>query len=562
MRNIWAFISFISCFFTAFGQSNSSALKQVYISKIPKPTNPAYLIISDISFTDKQGNNNQLLDANESAEIVFTISNKGQGDAFNLLLNADEKSQVKGLDFSRKKNLGDLKAGKEMSITFPVSGQMQIESAKAEFEILITEGNNFDADPFKVIFNTQKFKNPALNIADYKFTTNEEGKIKLGHPVTLNIAVQNEGQGEALDVKVNFVNPPEVFPAGETFFDIGKLKPNESRNITYEFFANKKYVGAEIPIQVIIAESSRKYGQTKALSVSLEEKLSQTKLVNVQADYDKQIQIDKISLSSDVDKNIPENGGSDENKFALIIGNEDYSSYQPNISDEMNVAFATNDALTFKEYCRKTIGIPDRNITYLTNATAGKISQAIDKINKLILATNGKAKVTVYYAGHGLPDEITKEPYLIPVDVSGANIQSAIKLSYLYNKLTEFPSQQVVVFLDACFSGGGRESGLLAARGIKVKPRADYLKGNIVVFAASSGEESSLPWKEKQHGIFTYFLLKKLQETKGTVTLLELSDFVKEKVKLESVRANSKSQNPQVLMSEDLLNGWEKIGLK
>lgn len=546
----------------ASSQTGSSTFKEVYISKIPRPTKPAYLIVSDITFTDRQGNNNQLLDANEIAEIKFTLSNKGQGDAFNLLATVKEKNQVRGVEYPKQKNSGDLKAGKEMVITIPISGQMQLESGRAEFEILITEGNNFDADPFKVLLNTQKFKNPSLNIADYKFTTNEEGKIKLGHPVSLNIVVQNEGQGEALDVKINFVNPPDVFPADETFFDVGILKPNQSKNIVYEFFANKKYSGSEIPIQIVITESNRKYGQNKMLSVSLEQRLAQTQLVNVNADYDKQIQIDKISLTADVDKNIPEGSSSDENAFALIIGNEDYSSYQQNISDEMNVAFATNDAITFKEYCNKTFGVPEKNITYLQNATAGKISQAIDKLSKLIRLTGGKAKVIVYYAGHGLPDETTKEPYLIPVDVSGSNIQSAVKLSYLYAKLTEFPSQQVIVFLDACFSGGGRESGLLAARGVKVKPKDDYLKGNIVVFTASSGDESSLPWKEKRHGMFTYFLLKKFQESKGEVSFLDLSTYIKEKVGLESVRTNSKSQNPQVLMSEELEKSWEKLRLK
>lgn len=274
---------------------------------------------------------------------------------------------------------------------------------------------------------------------------------------------------------------------------------------------------------------------------------------------------DEVSLTADVDENIPEDESNNENEyaFALIIGNEDYSSQQTDISNEMNVAYAINDTKIFKEYCLKTLGIPEKNITYLVNATSGKILQAINKTNKLIQVTNGKAKVIVYYAGHGLPDEVTKEPYLIPVDVSGTDVQSGgIKLSYLYSKLTEFPAQQVTVFLDACFSGGGRESGLLAARGVKVKPKDDYLKGNIVVFTASSGEESSLPYSEKQHGMFTYFLLKKLQDSKGDVSFSELSNYLKEKVELESVRTNSKNQSPQTLMSEELRDSWGGLRLK
>src|SRR5690606_24728879 len=108
-----------------------------------------------------------------------------------------------------------------------------------------------------------------------------------------------------------------------------------------------------------------------------------------------------VLFTADVDKNIPENASSDENTFALIIGNEDYTSQQTDISNEMNVAFAVNDTKIFKEYCLKTLSIPEKNITYLANATSGKILQAINKTNKLIQVTNGKAKVIVYYAGHG-----------------------------------------------------------------------------------------------------------------------------------------------------------------
>ncbi|MEI6749714.1 MAG: caspase family protein [Bacteroidota bacterium] len=546
----------------AFSQTNKSSVKEVYISKIPKPTAPAYLIVSAINFSDRHGNNNQLLDANENAEIKFTLSNKGKGDAYNLVAKINETNQVKGIEYQNEKIIGNLQAGKDLILSIPIAGSMQLESGKAEFEILVKEGNDFDADLFRISFNAQKFKNPDVAIADSKFTADEEGMIKLGHPVSLNIVVQNKGQGNASDIIVSFINPPNVFPANESTFTINTLKPNETRNISYEFFANKKYSGSDIPINVIISESYKKYGENKTLTVSLVQTLSKTQQIDVNTQYEKPVAIDIISLTSDVDKNIPVNDIYDENKFALIIGNEDYSNFQEGISTEMNVEFARNDALIFKEYCLKTFGVPEKNITCLLNATSGKTSQAIDKLSKLIQATNGIANVIVYYAGHGLPDETTKEPYIIPVDVSGSNISTAIKLSSFYQKLTEYPSQQITVFLDACFSGGGREAGLLAARSVKITPKNGNLKGNIVVFTASSGEESSLPWKDKQHGMFTYFVLKKFQETKGNVSFLELSTFIKDKVAIESLRTNSKNQTPQVLFSPEETENWGKLRLK
>ena len=81
----------------------------------------------------------------------------------------------------------------------------------------------------------------------------------------------------------------------------------------------------------------------------------------------------------------------------------------------------------------------------------------------------------------------------------------------------------MTVFLDACFSGGGREAGLIASRGIKVTPKKDGLTGNIVVFSATSADQTAMSYKEKHHGMFTYFLLKKLQESNGVCTYKELS---------------------------------------
>ena len=265
---------------------------------------------------------------------------------------------------------------------------------------------------------------------------------------------------------------------------------------------------------------------------------------------------------SDVDQNIPQNTLSNTTCFALIVGNEDYSSQQADLKSESNVEFARNDASAFKEYCTNTLGVPEKNITFLLDATVGQINQGISKLKLLAKASGGKAQLIVFYAGHGLPDETTKEPYLIPVDVSGANVTSGIKLQDLYSNLTEFPSERVTVYLDACFTGGGRSAGLIASRGVKVRPKEGVLKGNIVVFSSSSGEQSSLPYADQKHGMFTYFLLKKLQETKGDVTYSDLSTFLQEKISVESILVNSKEQNPVVNTGQDIADKWKQWRLR
>jgi hypothetical protein len=265
----------------------------------------------------------------------------------------------------------------------------------------------------------------------------------------------------------------------------------------------------------------------------------------------------KSDVPSDVDINIPENATKQPYRFALIIGNEDYSSFQSGLSSEVNVAYAVNDAKTFKEYANRTLGIPEDNTILLLNARAVEMNRAINKMNLYAKNSSGKAEFYVFYAGHGFPDEVTKEPYLMPVDVSGSDLQFAVKLNDLYKKMTEYKTQNVTIFLDACFSGGGRNQGLVAARGVKVKPKETVLNGNLVVFASSSGDQSSLPYKDKQHGMFTYYLLKKIKESKGHVSYKDLSNYVSEQVVLNSIRVNDKEQNPQLNCSPEVQNLWE-----
>lgn len=282
-------------------------------------------------------------------------------------------------------------------------------------------------------------------------------------------------------------------------------------------------------------------------------------IVYVQSPENKGYVFEKLS---DVDKDIPKNSTENPYRFALIIGNEDYSSKQNQLNDEINVEFARNDASAFKEYAISVLGIPEQNITMLLDATTGQMSQALSRINLIVKNTKGKGEFFIYYAGHGLPDEVTREPYIIPVDISGQNAKDGIKLQDMYAKLTEFPSKRMVVFIDACFSGGARNKALLAARGVKVRPAEGVIPGNIAILSATSDDQSALPFKDKNHGFFTYYLLKKLKETKGDITFKELSDYLTDIVPLQSVLLNNKEQTPTVKMGMNItedLNGWNFV---
>ncbi|MBK6346860.1 MAG: hypothetical protein IPF68_13170 [Bacteroidales bacterium] len=56
--------------------------------------------------------------------------------------------------------------------------------------------------------------------------------------------------------------------------------------------------------------------------------------------------------------------------------------------------------------------------------------------------------------------------------------------------------------------------------------------------------------------MFTYYLLKKFQESDGQLTYEQLSNYLKINVGQESLRRNSKPQDPEVLFAPEVENNW------
>ena len=253
----------------------------------------------------------------------------------------------------------------------------------------------------------------------------------------------------------------------------------------------------------------------------------------------------------DVDDDIPIVVKKNEKVFAVVIANEKYQM-------EKAVQYAKNDGRVFAEYCRKTLGLPEKNIHYVTDATLNNLKYELKWLQNVMKVYRGEAKVIFYYAGHGIPDEQNKNGYLLPIDGYGSDVTTGYALDDLFKTLGNMPSKSVTIFLDACFSGAKRDGDMLAStRGVAIKVKQNAPQGNMVVFSAAQGDETAYPYNEFEHGLFTYYLLKKLQETKGDVTLGELGDYIKTKVEQQSIVVNGKLQSPSIMSAPLIGNDWK-----
>lgn len=534
-----------------FAQSEATSARMSFnIVKEVRP--PRWEVVEQPYFVDADGNN--AIDVNDSCKIVMKLKNVGMGDGIGLIAKIEAVGDIDGIT-CQSKNLSTIKVGTTEIVEFPIVANMNTIDGSAEFTVYVKEPLGFDTDHYKVKVQTRKFQSPSIVVKDYLVSGDNGGVLEKTDPFNLKVLLQNVGQGPAEDVYVELIYPQNVYTvSAQDLFQFSKWPSGEARTLDFQLVVNAKYQEIVLPLSIKISEKYKKYGENKEINLTLNQPLTSHQTIEVAAQVTQSI-VD-VQLHSDVDKNIPQTEKINPHCYALIIGNYDYHSYQNGLNSEQDVPFAAEDATMFKEYCEKTLGIEAKNISFLSNATAAKMNQEIDFITRLA-AHDPQAEIVFYYAGHGFPDELTKTSYLIPVDVNVTNLSSAIALYDLYQKLSATQAQKITVFLDACFSGGGRDMGLLASRGIKVTPQKDNLSGNIVVFSATTADQVALPYSDKKHGMFTYFLLKKLQESRGDCTYGELFDYLNSNVVESSLRVNRKDQAPEVNTSSQVQEAWK-----
>ena len=249
---------------------------------------------------------------------------------------------------------------------------------------------------------------------------------------------------------------------------------------------------------------------------------------------------------------------------AVIIGNADYEH-----RDVPDVAYAHRDAEAFRGYVLAVLGFDPENVIDLRDASRRELYDALgtrsDPSGSLLwsyLDPDGGSDVVVFYSGHGVPGQRDGRGYLLPVDADPkAAEDDGYPIDLLYKNLgglTEAGS--VRVFVDACFSGGSHEGGLIgSASPVFVKATLpEGAGGKVTSLTAASGEQIASWDEEAKHGLFTHHLLDALygkgdEDKDGKVTAQETKRYLDRRMTRAARRVHRRVQKAGLMGSGEVV---------
>ncbi len=215
----------------------------------------------------------------------------------------------------------------------------------------------------------------------------------------------------------------------------------------------------------------------------------------------------------------------------LAIGVSDHGPAARNL----DLAYADQDARDLSAALRDSQGGLYAQVlaSELTNADATRamILSELGSLRDSMKEGNGQDLAVVLFSGHGeIVDE--DELYLIPhgVDTSSrdALIAGAIDAGEFHGRIAKIAEHgRVILFLDACFSGGAT---VPLDRSLRAMLRAP----NLSVFASSTAREASLERGDWQNGALTEALLAALREADrdhdGLIRISDLMGYLAERI--------------------------------
>lgn len=530
--------------------------------KLEKPS----LVLSKWGYNDAggmaKGNGNGLAENGEQIELKVIVQNRGQGEA------RDVRLFVSQLDPRIKSPISEVYLG-----TIPAGGQKdgrlciafdKVYRLKGQHvdKVMIgleaADGRGYGEKGNRLIELDYRFNEPILAVGRIQYWDgqpgtgsrgNRNGLIDQDELVEIELVIKNLGTADAEGVVVTVTTNEPHITIQPLRHELGKIAPGKRMEakfwIDVPMSVPPGKIGFNIKVEerdflkVVSYKEKKKVFATRAIDADLV--VAQGSGIEAASPRMKAPVTIAPELLQDVDEVPILKVSTTEDRYAVIIGIGSYKR-----SDIPKTPYALLDARRFQDYLLKMGGFPEENVKLLEQNEATLTELKFHIKEWLPRNSEEDSVVVVYFAGHGVPGEAKKLPYLLPYDGNPSFIETTgYSVEEIKEDLAKLRTNKVALILDACYVGPeGTRPALLE---IVDPTRVGQMKG-VLLTSVKEGQYSN-DWPDKGHGLFTYFLLKGIRgaadENKdGWVDLDEAYRYLAPLVRSTALKHMGREQSP------------------
>lgn len=236
-------------------------------------------------------------------------------------------------------------------------------------------------------------------------------------------------------------------------------------------------------------------------------------------------------------------------QWALLIGVEKYyrASALPG---------TTNDVRELARALELRGGYGTNNMLQMTDANPNPRlkplrSNLMSEIQQFLSRPAPADRVLLFFSGHGFRDPQDGALYLAPLDCDPANpAATGVSVAWLRDQLSRCNACFKLLVIDACHAG--TEKGSDDASSVAAKDLAEEFQhaSSVVTLASSASDEKSQLWLDKDHSLFTYWLIQALKghadaDLSGSIEIDELYSYVRDKVAFTAEQSFPHKQSPR-----------------
>jgi hypothetical protein len=193
--------------------------------------------------------------------------------------------------------------------------------------------------------------------------------------------------------------------------------------------------------------------------------------------------------------------------IGVVIGINSYEGYWHPLKNAVNDAKGMVDILKSKYHFDAIYTLFDKE------ATRRNIIQQFETLTRDVSKDDN---VLIFYAGHGQYNKALNKGYWVPVDATSNSVADYISNNDIKTFLGGIPSKHTLLITDACFAGdvfrgSPTESISFDPNNMERYYREVYRKQSRLALT-SGGVEEVMDAGKENHSIFTYYLLKALNE--------------------------------------------------